>query len=83
MKISSDPAIHRHREQQLLQHVQRLLTDDRLRLDTSTGNRSITSLIRDVTRDDHATDLKRTDERDGRARPRAAVRRCRSARRSR
>jgi len=60
MKISSDPAVHRQREQQLLQHVQRLLADDRLRVDTSTGSRSITSLIRDVRRDDKATDLKRT-----------------------
>jgi hypothetical protein len=60
MTISSDPAIHRQREQQLVAHVQRLLSDDRLRIDTSTGNRSITSLIRDVRRDDKATDLKRT-----------------------
>ncbi len=60
MRISSDPAIHRQREQQLVQHVQRLLADDRLRIDTSTGSRSITSLIRDVRRDDRATDLKRT-----------------------
>ena len=59
MKISSDPTFHRQREQQLIQHVQKLLADDRLRLDTIGGNRPVTTLIRDVRRDDRATDLKR------------------------
>src|SRR4051794_30187930 len=60
MKIPSDPTFHRQREQKLLEHVQRLLTDDRLRVDTSTGTRSVTTLIRDVVRTDRAMDLKRS-----------------------
>src|SRR4051812_5562000 len=59
MKNSSDPTVHRQREQQLIQHVERLLNDDRLRLDTSRGNRAITTLLRDVARGDRAVDLKR------------------------
>ena len=59
MTTSGEPSIHRAREQQLLAHVQKLLTDDRLRLDTIRGNRSITSLIRDVTRADHSSELRR------------------------
>ena len=60
MKNSSDPTIHRQREQQLIHHVERLLNDDRLRLDTTRGNRAITTLLRDVARSDRAVDLKRT-----------------------
>jgi hypothetical protein len=59
MKTSTDPSLHRQREQQLVQHVQRLLSDDRLRVDTTAGHRSITTLIRDVTRTDQAVELKR------------------------
>ncbi len=59
MKSSSDPSIHRHREQMLSAHIQKLLADDRLRLDTVTGNRAITTLIRDVSRYDHALEVKR------------------------
>ena len=40
MKNSSDPSVHRQREQQLIQHVERLLNDDRLRVDTTRGNRA-------------------------------------------
>jgi hypothetical protein len=60
MKNSSDPTVHRQREQQLIQHVERLLNDDRLRLDTSRGNRAITTLLRDVAKGDRAVELKRT-----------------------
>jgi hypothetical protein len=59
MKNSPDPSLHRQREQQLMQHVERLLSDDRLRLDTTRGNRAVTSLLRDVSRSDRAVDLKR------------------------
>src|SRR5688572_26119196 len=59
MKNSPDPAVHRQREQHLIQHVERLLNDDRLRLDTSRGNRAITTLLRDVARTDRAVELKR------------------------
>src|SRR5436190_741729 len=44
MKNTSDPSVHRAREQQLVEHVVHLLEDPRLRLDTVNGNRAITSL---------------------------------------
>lgn len=59
MKNSSDPSIHRQREQQIIQHVERLLNDDRLRVDTTRGNRAITTLLRDVAKGDRAIELKR------------------------
>ena len=59
MKASSDPSIHRHREQQIIQHVEKLLADDRLRVDTTLGRRPVTSFSRDVSRGDRAMDLKR------------------------
>lgn len=55
----SDPAAHRRREQQLVQHVERLLQDERLRIDTTLGRRPITAFIRDVSRLDKSVDLKR------------------------
>jgi hypothetical protein len=59
MKITRDPSIHRTREEQMIQHVEKLLADDRLRVDTTAGRRSITGFIRDVTRQDGALALKR------------------------
>lgn len=59
MKNSPDPTFHRQREQQLIGHVERLLNDDRLRLDTTRGNRAITTLLRDVARSDRGVELKR------------------------
>jgi hypothetical protein len=59
MKNSSDPTVHRQREQQLIHHVERLLNDDRLRVDTTRGNRAVTTLLRDVARSDRAVELKR------------------------
>ena len=56
----TDPALHRQREQTFVQHVERLLQDDRLRIDTTLGRRPITMFIRDVERSDKAVDLKRT-----------------------
>ena len=44
MKNTSDPSVHRAREQQLVEHVVSLLNDPRLRLDTVNGNRAITSM---------------------------------------
>jgi hypothetical protein len=57
---NTDPATHRQREHQLIEHVQRLLEDERLRLDTKLGRRPITAFIRDVSRSDKSVDLKRT-----------------------
>ncbi|HEY9287611.1 MAG TPA: hypothetical protein VIT43_06275, partial [Candidatus Dormibacteraeota bacterium] len=59
MKISNDPLVHRQREQQIMQHVEKLLNDDRLRIDTTHGRRSVTAFVRDVSRSDRAADLKR------------------------
>lgn len=56
---SADPFVHRQREQQLIQHVERLLDDDRLRVDTVAGARPVVSLLRDVTRADRGVELKR------------------------
>ena len=58
-KNSTDPAIHRQRERQLIEHVERLLEDDRLRIDTKQGRRPITAFTRDVSRSDRSVDLKR------------------------
>ena len=59
VRTNTDPAAHRQREHQLIEHVQRLLEDERLRLDTKLGRRPITAFIRDVSRSDRAVDLKR------------------------
>lgn len=59
VRTNLDPAAHRQREHQLIEHVQRLLEDDRLRLDTKFGRRPITAYIRDVSRSDKSVDLKR------------------------
>src|SRR5437588_6926263 len=57
--ISNDPSIHRHREQQLIHHVERLLEDERLRVDTTMGRRPVTAFTRNVSRSDKAVELKR------------------------
>jgi hypothetical protein len=59
MTSSSDPSLHRHRQQRLVEHVQRLLEDERLRLDTSKGAKSVTSLIRQVERIEDSDGVKR------------------------
>lgn len=58
-KNSSDPLAHRQREQALIQHVERLLEDERVRLDTTLGRRPITAFTRDVSRTDRSVELKR------------------------
>src|SRR4051812_32560555 len=58
-KTSTDPSVHREREQQIVQHVERLLEDERLRIDTIMGRRPITAFTRDVNRTDKAVDVKR------------------------
>jgi predicted nucleic acid-binding Zn-ribbon protein len=59
MSETADPAFHQRREEQFIAHVEQLLSDDRLRLDTTRGRRPISSLIRDVSRSDRGIDLKR------------------------
>src|SRR5437762_11384828 len=59
MRNSADPSIHRQREQRLIEHVKRLLSDDRLRIDTTSGRRAVAALRRDVRKQDREVDLKR------------------------
>jgi hypothetical protein len=59
MTSSPDPAQHRQREQRLVDHVQRLLEDERLRVDTTAGAKSVVTLVRDVARFDSGVELKR------------------------
>lgn len=56
---SSDPTVHRERERQIVQHIEKLLDDDRLRIDTTRGRRPVTAFIRDVNRGDRGVELKR------------------------
>src|SRR5437764_6574308 len=59
MSTNSDPSIHRQREQDFIRHVERLLEDDRLRIDTTRGRRPITACLVSAQRSDRAVDLKR------------------------
>src|SRR4051794_16555046 len=59
MRNSPEPSLHRQREEELIRHVQRLLEDDRLRVDTTRGRRPVTTLIRDVNEADKGVELKR------------------------
>src|SRR5947207_13194693 len=59
MRNSSDPSTHRQREQRLIEHVERLLNDDRLRIDTINGRRAVATLRRDVRKEDREVELKR------------------------
>src|SRR3954452_9031525 len=54
-----EPSIHRQREQDFIRHVERLLEDDRLRIDTTRGRRPVTASMVSAQRSDHAVDLKR------------------------
>src|SRR5579872_1574069 len=59
MSDSPDPSRHQQLERQFIDHVQRLITDDRLRLPTARGRKSTVTLIRDVAFSDRGVDLKR------------------------
>jgi hypothetical protein len=59
MTNRSDPLTHRQSEEQMMQHVQRLLGDDRLRIDTTQGRRPVPGFMLRVERSDHAVELKR------------------------
>ena len=59
MRSSADPSVHREREKLLIEHVERLLGDDRLRVDTSIGRRPVALLRRDVSKEDGEVELKR------------------------
>jgi hypothetical protein len=59
MTESSDPSEHRRRQEQFIQHVEKLLGDDRLRLDTTRGRRPVTQLIRNIKTSDKTVELTR------------------------
>jgi hypothetical protein len=48
MRNSPDPFVHQQAERQFMEHVERLLGDDRLRVDTTRGRRAVTTLFRSV-----------------------------------
>jgi hypothetical protein len=59
MKNSPDPAVHRARERQFIEHVERLLGDERLRVDTTKGRRPMTAFSQSVAKTDRSVELKR------------------------
>jgi hypothetical protein len=59
MRNSPDPSIHQAREKQFIEHVERLLEDARLMVDTTGGRRAVINLMPQTNRSDRATDLKR------------------------
>jgi hypothetical protein len=59
MSDASNPVRHQQLERQFIAHVERLLDDERLRLNTARGPRDAITLIRDINRIDRGIDLKR------------------------
>src|SRR6476620_782920 len=59
MRDSPDPAFHRSAQQRFVAHVQRLLEDPQLQIETASGMVPVTSLIRNVTPGDDAVGIKR------------------------
>src|SRR5215217_8200036 len=59
MRTSPDPILHRQRERQFMSHVEKLLDDERLRLDTTRGRRPVTAFESSRSRSDRGVDLKR------------------------
>jgi len=54
-----DPSTHKQRERQIMGHIERLLSDDRLRIDTTRGRRPAVDFEQKLEKADHAIDLKR------------------------
>src|SRR5690242_15368346 len=59
MRNSPDPSVHQAREKQIIAHVERLLADNRLVVDTAIGRRPVPNLMPQATRSDRGTDVKR------------------------
>lgn len=59
MSDASDPSRHQRLERQFIAHVERLLSDNRLRLGAAGGRKSAVTLIRDVRFGDRGVELKR------------------------
>src|SRR5438034_6678373 len=58
MSNTAEPSLHRAREKQFIEHVERLLVDPRLRPETVTGAKPITTLLPQASRSDRAMDPK-------------------------
>lgn len=59
MKNSTDPSAHRACERRFIEHVERLLKDERLRIDTTRGRRAVTAFSATPARSDRSEELKR------------------------
>lgn len=59
MKNSTDPSAHRASERRFIEHVERLLKDERLRIDTTRGRRPVIAFTGTPVRSDRSEDLKR------------------------
>lgn len=59
MRNTPDPSIHQARERQIVEHVKRLIADERFVVDTTAGRRPVPALRPQVTISDRAAELKR------------------------
>ena len=59
MRNSIDPTHHRQQERRFIERVERLLSDERLRIDTTRGRRAVSSCRRAIDRTDKGVELKR------------------------
>jgi hypothetical protein len=55
----ANPAVHRQLEKDFIRHVEQLLEDDRLRVDTTSGRRPVVTMLKDVKRSDRSVELQR------------------------
>ncbi len=55
----ADPAVHRQLETDFIRHVEQLLDDDRLRVDTTRGRRPVAMAVRNVNKWDKSVDVQR------------------------
>jgi hypothetical protein len=60
MSTSSDPFQHQQIEKRFIDHVERLLADERLRVDTLRGRRVVNASQAKIVRGDDSVDIKRT-----------------------
>src|ERR1700759_4762562 len=54
-----EPGVHQQLENDFIRHVEQLLEDDRLRVDTTSGRRPVATMLKMVHEDDKSVDLKR------------------------
>jgi hypothetical protein len=55
----ANPSVHRQLELDFIRHVEQLLEDDRLRVDTTSGRRPVVGMLKAVQRSDKSVDLQR------------------------